>query len=406
MSNRWVAASRLLPLVLVACAGSETTDVPSVTVSDSAGVTVYEVDWLPPLDDPRFAWSMELERAIWTGEPTPGSPPLLYNPQAVLRLADGTLVVLDAGEQRLAVIAPERDSVLTRFGRTGQGPGEVLSTNGLLGSSGEDTFWLMDPGNRRRTHFSLDGAVLREEPAGDGGSGGLAIQRPITEEAFFYRVFRSTQTGPALLSDSVLTFDEALGRVRAVAPMPPRVPSRSMNTSAFPFLAPAGTFAPIASGGVVVARTDRAAFRHYDDHGSLLSVIRIPLEQRPIPLSEKPAIIEEMALEFAPAARATHEDLADAFPVWSQSWPVADSLFALEHTRWAQPAGDPAIPAGRRIWRLFTTTGRYAGTVHLPAGFGFPYRSERGRLIGIRRNELGVATIESYLMIPPEALAR
>ena len=391
-------------VVLAACAcrgGEADRSVPRVTRSDSAGVPVYTVDRLPPPDDDRFAWTLELERAVWTGETESRREPLLYNPQSVLRMADGALVVLDAGELRLAVLAPDRDTVVVRFGRTGEGPGEVLSSNGLLSAAGPGSFWLTDPGNQRRTKFSLTGNVLAEEPATLAGSGGLAIQRPVTDEAFFSRVFRSTPEGPARLVDSVLVFDEAAGRVRAVAPMPPRVESRSMNTSAFPLFAPAGAFAPVASGGVMVGRTDAASFAHYGDDGRLLGLVRLPLSSRMLGVTDKPAVLAEVALEYAPAAQWSPADLADAFPVFSQLWPVGDSLFALEHTRWARPEGDPPLGAGGRMWRLFTVTGRYAGALRLPTGFGYPYRQERTRVVGIRRDELGVATIESYRLIGP-----
>lgn len=107
-------------------------------------------------------------------------------------------------------------------------------------------------------------------------------------------------------------------------------------------------------------------------------------------------MIEEMAQEYPPAARATRQDFAEAFPIWSQIWPAGDSLFAIEHTRWASPADDPEIAPGVRVWRVFSVSGRYAGVVRFPAGFGYPYRVEDRRVIGIRRDAMGVATIESY----------
>lgn len=397
----YIAGCALALGALGACETTRTGTGSAVAATDSSGVTIYELANLPSLDHVDFEWSIELERSIWTGSLESTEGPLLYNPQNVLRLPDGTLVVLDAGEYRLAVIPPDRDTVIARFGRTGQGPGEVLSSNGLLSRGGANTFWLMDPGNQRRSQFSLTGELLDDEPVVLAGNGGLAIQRPTTEEVFFSRFFLSERAGSALLTDSVLVFDHAADRARVVAPMPARVASRSTNTSPFPYFAAQGAFAPVASGGVVVGRSDEAEFRHFSDRGELLGIVRIPMARRAIPLSEKAAMIERMAQEYAAAARATHADLADWLPLWSQLWPVGDSLFALEHTEWAVPRGDPVIRSGQRIWRVFSVAGRYVGVIRFPEGFGYPHRIEADRVIGIRRDELGVGTIESYSLTPP-----
>jgi hypothetical protein len=44
------------------------------------------------------------------------------------------------------------------------------------------------------------------------------------------------------------------------------------------------------------------------------------------------------------------------------------------------------------------------GVVRFPEGVGYPYRIEADRIIGIRRDALGVGTIESYRLIPPEGV--
>lgn len=396
--RRRLAAAAALAPALHACSAAPPSR-PAVTVSDSGGVPVYAVRGVPAWNDPGLLWDPELERAIDTGEPSPSADPLLYNPQALLRLGDGTLVVLDGGDLRLALVHPERDSVTARFGRTGQGPGEVYSSNGLLWPDEGDGFWLFDPGTRRATRFSRSGEVRDERPAGSfGGSGGLAVLHPRTHQPWFWRVFRDPDTGR--LVDSVLRMD-SVGDIRPVVGLPPRVESRARPMSAFPFFAPQGGFAPLGTGGVVEARNDIPRLTHHDPSGAVAGVVTIDWTARAIPLSAKPGVLEALAEEWPQAARSDLDDIADAFPLWGLLWPVGDSVFAMEQTRWSGPAGEPPIPPGRRIWRLFSVTGGYRGTIAFPEGFGYPYQVEDGRVTGVRRDSLGVAIIESYRIAPP-----
>ena len=45
-------------------------------------------------------------------------------------MSDGRIVVVDGGEDRLAVIDPGTDTVGVRFGRVGQGPRELSKAAG------------------------------------------------------------------------------------------------------------------------------------------------------------------------------------------------------------------------------------------------------------------------------------
>ncbi len=63
--------------------------------------------------------------------------------------------------------------------------------------------------------------------------------------------------------------------------------------------------------------------------------------------------------------------------------------------------GETPIPEGQFVWRVFSTRGFYAGAIVLPIEAAQPYWIEDGRIIATRRDSLGVATIESYLLTPP-----
>lgn len=370
-----------------------------VTVGDSAGIAVHSVADLPAWDVPEYQWRLDLDRTIPTEGPNPGDPPVLYGPQGYARLPDGTLVVLDSGDPRIAVIPPSNPGVRTRFGATGQGPGEIWSQNTVIWPAGEG-IWVLDPGNQRLSRFDLDGTLEEEEPIEIGGMGGFATQNPRTGEPYMMKIFFEDFDARTLV-DSVGHLETTEGRVRFIAAMPPRVEARRTSTSPVALFSPKGWYAPIGAGGVVTGRSDGARFHYYADDGTLVRIIAAPMEQTPIQKSEEPAILQEFYGELRPSPTLGRAQIADAYPVWDILWPFNDSIFAVQQSYGSTPAGEPRIPRGQIVWRLFTVTGHYAGAVVFPPAFANPFWIEDGRVVGTRRDSLGVATVESYRLSAP-----
>jgi hypothetical protein len=377
---------------------SSTVAIP-VERSDSAGVPRYRLTELPAWNDPDFAWTLEAERSIPTTAGAPGSDPLIYQPQGYARLPDGRLAVLDGWEQRLAIVSISADLVESRFGPSGQGPGEILSSNAVLWPAGADELWVLDPGNARVSRFGLDGALRAERPVDIPGVGGYVMQRPSTHEPFLWKVFYQGVDG-GLLTDSVGRFDAELGRVIYFAALPARVEARRRRGAPATLFAAMGWFAPVRSG-VVVGRSDRARFWHYSDDGQLLGIIEAPMNQAPIPKSAEPEILAEFYGELRGPSAQRPVEIAESYPLWNVMWPVDDTLFALQQSHRSTPAGEPEIPQGQMVWRIFSVHGHYAGAIVFPEGVAQPYWIENGRIVGTHRDELGVATIESYEVHPP-----
>jgi hypothetical protein len=300
---------------MCACGEVETDAVP-VTVSDSAGTPVYTVGALPRWDDPGYRWTVELERSVYTGSNDPLEAPMLYRPTGVTRLPDGRLVVLDADEPLLAVLAAEgvgRDAVEHRFARRGNGPGEILSSNAQLWPAGEDAFWVLDAGNQRLSRFSISGALEVERPIEIAGNGGVATIRPGDHSVFLWKVFLpDPETG--LLVDSVGRFDVTTDRVDFVAPLAPRPESRSRNTNPVALFAAKSWFAPVRSG-VVVGRSDSGRFRHYDDDGGLVGIIDVPFEPSLIDREDEAEILEEFLGVTRGSAPMRRPVIAERYPV-------------------------------------------------------------------------------------------
>jgi hypothetical protein len=387
----------LLSAALAACEQSDPG--PVVEVTDSAGVPVYSLSVLPPWDAPEHHWKLTVERTISTAGQSLADEPMLYQPQAYARLNDGTLVVLDGGDFRLAVIDPVRDSVLHRFAPNGQGPGELWSSNATLWAAGNDSFWVLDPGNQRLSRFRLTGDLEEELAVTIPGTGGVVFQNPVDHLPWFWKIFYENPED-RIMTDSIGRLSLESARVDFIAPLPPRVESRRRPSSA-KLLDPMSWFAPIGSGGVVAARSDQGRFRRYSDRGDLTALIHIPMSPAVIPEGEKVEILEG----FYGAVRGTgpmdRDRVADRYPLFELMWGVEDSLFVLQQGYLSTPAGEPTIPEDQKVWRAFSPSGAYAGAIVLPPGVAQPYWIEPGRIIATQRDARGVATIVSFRLSPP-----
>jgi hypothetical protein len=148
-----------------------------------------------------------------------------------------------------------------------------------------------------------------------------------------------------------------------------------------------------------VGRSDTGRFRHYDDDGALLGIIDVPLQPSPIPRDEENEILEEFLGVTQGSAPMRRPVIAERYPVYNYLFPVDDTLFALQQGSRSRPVGDEGLPDF--VWRVFSTTGSYAGAIVLPEGVALPFWIEPGRIVGIQRDSLGVASIASYRVAPP-----
>jgi hypothetical protein len=396
----------LLVCALVVSGCGERASGPSVVVGDSAGIPLYTLSEVPSWTDATIQWELVPERSIPTGAASPGGDPLLYQPQAYARLDDGTLVVLDGGRSRIAILHRSRNEVLRRFGPSGQGPGEIWSSNSTIWPAGPSSFWLLDPGNQRMSRFSVTGALEEERSVRIAGTGGVVFQDPVEHAPWFWKIF--VEGEERTFVDSIGRLDPGAGNVVYVAPMPPRVEQRRRNVPGEPpdLLAPMGWFAPLGPSGVVAGRNDSGRLRQYSSDGELVGLIDVPMEQAPIAESEKVALVEAFSGSGPGAASLARRDVGERYRLYDLMWGVGDSLFALQQSHVSTPKGEQHISEGQTVWRLFSTRGEYSGAVVFPTGIAQPYWIERGRVIATHRDAFGVVTIQQFRLVEPERLGR
>ncbi len=117
-----LAAIATIHLILVACGVTSDTEQALLSQArDSAGVTVVEN--ARPVPGSRLGWRIGETPAVSIGteEGDPGE--MLFDVRDATKLADGRIVVANAGTSELRVFAAD-GAYLETWGRQGEGPGE------------------------------------------------------------------------------------------------------------------------------------------------------------------------------------------------------------------------------------------------------------------------------------------
>jgi hypothetical protein len=369
-------------VALTGCAGPESAS--RETVVDSAGVRIVQHDVLPR--DTAFSVGEALLRVGWSEAE--------HEFQRIVGgkiLADGGLVIGDAGSQELVYLTPA-GAVDTIVGGAGQGPmeiGHLVSLNLLPG----DTVVAEDDGNARVSFFHR-GEYQRSYRI-EGGAAALVFNA-------FGRVGRSLVTVP---SGYRMEFPEPwLQGVVRVHPLETQsfdsilsydwIPRTEQNVTSNPFRG-LGTVG-VAAGGIVVARGDRAEIEFRDLQGELRQIVRWTESRRPLSDGEwsqytdlrasrnRSRTAEEFDRYMSELRAAVDEPLPylaeiggdDVDRVWVSEYSVEGRHFT--------------------AYRVFTSEGSWVGWVHLPPRTQvLDVRNDM--LLVIQRSELDV---ESVALLP------
>lgn len=386
------ARSRPGPLVLtallaVACGGAEPDRIlPDVTMVD--GVQIASLQSMPDMLDPSHRWSFEVVQELQTVS-GPDAEPVVFDPSAAYELDDGTLLVNDPTADRpLVHLDPADGSVLARFGRRGQGPGEIAGW--LTFAEDGDALVALDAPNRRIHRFAMAGGAMTNTPFTIDAFGREAKLAP-GGDAFLFETVHSYEDGwhnqlerIGLASGGVVT-----DFIRLPAPSPGAQPGLIQQGRAL---------WTVAGEHVLTMWSDRPVVYVHGGDGALLREIHLPLTRRTITERDIQEQIE------------VHGAIANGLRVGTAAltnvmYAVDDTVFALFTSDLWKAKEDPDLPAGEIWWRMFTVRGEYVGVVQVPDGF-WPLETGRGNVWARVLDEVGYPVIQELELRRAEDGAR
>lgn len=350
-----------------------------------------------PSSDSPAEWVPVRVRRIETAEPTPADEPLLYNPRAMFRFEDGTLVLEDAGgAHRLVVIDPEEGSARARFARSGSGPAEIRGSWISVWSEDGASISVLDRMNLRVSRFSPDGELLSElryEPP-RAGLEQIAI-RYDTGDVF--AIIGSMDTEG---DHSIARLDLEMGIFEPLVGLGPRPPLPRGAQPGMVLFQPRQLLAALPGGGIIAGRTDGASFKYYSSSGELIREFRLPITARPIRDGDLQEFFERFGSAGGGAIPRDGLRVSSHFNVYLNMYAVDDSLFAIQHGRFALPAEDTPPPADVFYWRIISVRGHEVARVTFPEHFA-PRFVHRRRTLGVAEDSLGIAAIEEFELAAP-----
>lgn len=361
--------------------------------TDSAGIPILE-SFSPEWEEGE-GWTIAAEPEVAigagvTGDDDPDNPPF-GRIRGVSVLSDGSLVVGDISTSEVMVF-DALGRLTHRFGGEGDGPGE-LRDFAMASTCGDDTIIASDV--HAFNFFDSEGRFIRRLATADGRTGtplnvylvSADCQRfLVTDDR--YRI--KEPEGPEGLTwwDFAWTDDTFTGRDTIA-----RVPDLHMyKYGIFARFVPwTERVLPIRMTGddLVFGYSQRAELRVVAATGELKRILRWHATPDPITAEEKRRWNEEQRV--GESGRLVQ---LDDFPWLPEHKAFFDRMRADEMGNLWVRAPSPPDPSPER-WTVLSAAGRWLGAVRMPEGFTLSTVA-RGRVYGVHRDELGVATARVY----------
>lgn len=368
-----------------------------VIVRDSAGVVIVENG--AGAEEMAAAWRVRGVPALQIGVVEGEGPYQFSRLRGVARLADETLVALDAVTREVRFFDPDGAHRATAGG-AGEGPGEFSLPEGPYPLQG-DTVAFWDLNLRRFTFFDSRGrevGILTPSPLAGWPMGflapGIVVVRSSTaaarpgdpEEIMTNRqVFQVVDLERGGAPDTVAVEGE-LRLLRWTR-------NAMMGFTPVPFTVDAS--GAVGSGRLVVTPGSRRELRIFDSGGRLERIVRVEGELESLDRRRFDAEVERR-LARAPDREWERERRRQyaamprppSVPAWSRA--LVDDVTGgtwVERFRDEHEGPDRLREPSR--WTVFDADGAVRATVELPAGFT-PHQVTREGLLGVYRDEVDV----------------
>lgn len=356
-----------LLMSMAACAGADDAQPPTAESRDSAGIVIttsFEPRWDAP--------------DVWRLDSVPflaltGADPAFdfYRVEDATRLADGTLVVLNAGTHEVRFF--EGDGTPLRVvGQEGEGPGDFKRLRSVSPFR-RDSVFVFDYWLRRATIFDARGTLGRvvtlegelQTPELLPVSDDKLIARTWSLDAFME--LEGAYRGRYLILD-VTPEGEIRDTISDLAGWSGYKVNRGGGdyTDFAPLFISDGH---VAAGrhGIVMGPGDRMEFRRYSVAGRLERIVRVPVLDGPLSREEVEA---ERAAMLPPEASARYRRLVESLPAPELRPAYGDLVLDSEGFVWVARYRSPRRQADDPVtWYVFGETGAWLGSLTTPARF-------------------------------------
>lgn len=360
-----------------ACAGG---DAALLTLRDSAGITIAEN--APDAVERATVWTIDSQPTLTIGALEGDSAYQLFRVGGAARLADGRVVILNAGTHQVRFFGTDGKHLRT-VGRKGRGPGEFQSPFPLLHLP-HDSIGVWDDSQQRITVFSPDGNLARvarlDRPAinaelvGGFADGSLVMadfRFDVPKSGFVVAPAVLTRYSPkGVFSDSLGTYPWR--EIGMLDPVAGRIGSR--------------TFAPRTSTAIHgdrfwIGTAAEPTIEVRDQRGKLIRIVRWNPGDRTVGADDARLQFEARNPSATPERRRAFE----AIPVMER-YPTHSRLIAdREGNLWVQTYRRPT-DTGPARWLVFDAEGGLAARVELPARLE-PFEIGRDYVLGVHPAE-------------------
>jgi hypothetical protein len=394
------AAGLLLTLAFTtaACGRADGTDSWDGTTIDSAGIAIVQNG----------------EYGVWGGTPEWSLHEVLRigneldpdyqfgNIGGIAPLSDGRLVVLDQQAQNLRVYDAAGRFVAT-FASRGSGPGELDGATTVLSGPADTTYV---PGWGGVDIFAPDGESV--------GSYGLdrLWGRPdfwatMPSGRLFHLKKPSMPGQPRADSlDSIIELGSEGIAIDTLFRMPPGegVTFAPSGRVLLRMYAREPIWQPYGDDGFLLGWNDEYTIYHYGTDGSLLRIIRKPLERREVSPTDESVVTEVLsrawsALGMPPQGVEWYKDglsFEPYFPAFSRVLVGPEGTVWVQHllapsqlTAEGHKPTYPYVEIGSDEWAVFDADGRFMGSIDFPRNYE-PLLFRESRVYGIWRDELDI----------------
>lgn len=414
MKNHLLFATALLTASTVGACNEEpshTTDDSAFATRDSAGVELLVTR--PEGNPPPSGWRIGPETNVVFG--TEEAPPVeFFRINGMTRLTDGTVVVLDDGDNVLRFFHPNGELAATA-GNEGDGPGEFQGPRGPLRTAA-DTILVFDARHLKFSLFGPDGTFLEdrrlEPPVSDetslsqfspaGIAGDTVLMIPTN-----WRIRMNDEPGRYVMEVPMLRYTTSGSYIGEMAePSAIQLERRAGSVTMVMFTQPMRATAH--DGHVYVVDPARYEIRVYPHDGGLERVYRLQAPRRPTTDADEEAYLEWLTRDAEDDAQRRRvlaffegTSRADSFPALDfVHVDAGGNLWVVEYRpAWEGDGGEDG-DAGQTEDRgarhaILSAEGSWIGSAEVPGGFQ-PFEIGEDAAIGVQTDELGVQRAVEY----------